>query len=68
MKTNFYTLLQDHRRSLYSHFIEIITILDVNLSKWICFKIGMYTVHTPLNNRLCKFHKDWISSLAVPAV
>ena len=28
---NFYTLLQDHRRSLYSYFIEIVIILDINL-------------------------------------
>ena len=52
---------------MYSHFIEISIILDVNLSQQICFQIGMYTQHTLLSN-LCKFHKDRMSSLAIPAV
>ena len=30
-ENNSYTLLQDHRISLYSYFIEIVIILDVNL-------------------------------------
>ena len=60
-------LLIRHRRSLYSYFIEIITIFDVNSSQQICFKIVIYTLYNPLNN-LCKFHKDQTSSLAVPAV
>ena len=40
-ENKFYPLLQDHRRALYSHFIKIDRILDVNLVQQICFKIGI---------------------------
>ena len=67
MKTIFkhsYKTIGDHCTVIFT---EIVIILDVKLIKQICFKIGMYTLHTLLN-RQCKFHKDWTSSLATPAV
>ena len=68
MKTYFYTLLQDHRRSLYCHFIEIIIILDVQFkSNGYASKL-VYTLYIPSLVDLCKFHKDWISSLDILAV
>ena len=46
--------------------MEITIILDVKLSQWICFKIGIYIPYTLLNN-VCKFHKNRTSGLALPA-
>ena len=37
--------------------MKILIILDVHLSQWICFKIGIYLLYTLLIN-VCKFHKN----------
>ena len=52
---------------MYSHFIEIVIILDVNLVEQICFKFGLYTLYTLLSKQY-KFHKDQTSSLDMPVV
>ena len=57
-------LLQDHRRTLYSHIFKN---LIGNLSEQTCFKFGIYTPYTLLSE-LCAFHKDQTSTLDVLVV
>ena len=68
-ENDFYRLLQDHRRALYSYFFssKIKLVKNVKLYQQIYSKISVYTLYT-LISQLCKFHKDQTRSFAVLAV
>ena len=66
-ENNVCRLSQDHRRALYGYFFKIHKILHINLGQQVCFKTSICNPYILLS-QLCKFHKDWTSSLAIPTV